>query len=95
MNLHGSLPEAALLFAETPSRIVLSSVDSNVAQILGLASEQHVAATMIGRTGGERLVINVNGERVIDRVLAEVEDAWRGVLPKMLEVASLVAAEEK
>jgi hypothetical protein len=36
----------------------------------------------------------VNGETVVDRPVAEVEAAWRDVLPKMLEVSSLIAAEE-
>jgi len=92
VNLEGHLSAAALLFAETPSRIVLSAVQSNVAQILNLAREHAVAATVIGRTKGERLKIDVNGERVIDRRVAEVESAWRGVLPGMLEISSFGAA---
>jgi len=92
VNLEGDLPAAALLFAETPSRIVLSAVQSNVAQILNLAREHVVAATVIGRTKRERLKIDVNGERVIDRRAAEVESAWRGVLPGMLEISSFDAA---
>jgi phosphoribosylformylglycinamidine synthase II len=95
VNLEGDLPAAALLLAETPSRIVLSAVQSNVAQILKLAREHMVAATVIGRTTGERLKIEVNGERVIDRRVAEVEFIWRGVLPKTLEISSLVEAEEQ
>ncbi|MEK6325010.1 MAG: phosphoribosylformylglycinamidine synthase subunit PurL [Acidobacteriota bacterium] len=95
VDLKGELSAAALLFAETPSRIVLSAVGGNLDQILALAREHDVAAAVIGRTGGDRLVINVNGERAIDRRVAEVESAWRNVLPRMLETASLVAAEEK
>jgi len=95
VRLEGDLSAAALLFAETPSRIVLSAVQGNVAQILKLAREHVVAATVIGRTTGERLSIDLNGERVIDRRVAEVESAWRGVLPGMLEISSFGAAEEK
>jgi phosphoribosylformylglycinamidine synthase len=95
VNLEGELSAAALLFAETPSRIVLSAADGNVDRILNLAAEHGVTASVIGRTGNERLIINVKGERVIDRSVAEVESAWRDVLPKMLEIPSLVAAEEK
>jgi hypothetical protein len=53
-----------------------------------------VTAALIGHTGGERLVVKVNGERVINRRVAEVEAAWRNVLPRALEVSSLLAAEE-
>jgi phosphoribosylformylglycinamidine synthase subunit PurL len=95
VDLKGGLSAAALLFSETPSRIVLSAVAGNLAQILELAGEHNIAAVVIGRTGGERLVIDVNGERAVDRSVAEVESAWRAVLPAMLETASIVAAEEK
>ncbi|MEK6286379.1 MAG: phosphoribosylformylglycinamidine synthase subunit PurL [Acidobacteriota bacterium] len=95
VDLEGELSAAALLFAETPSRIVLSAAQSNVDQIVRLAREHDVAAAVIGRTGGERLVIDVNGERAVDRRVAEVESAWRTVLPRMLEIQSLVAPEKR
>src|ERR1041384_135704 len=95
VNLEGALAPAVVLFSETPSRILLSAADGNFNQIIQLAREQDVAASVIGRTTGDRLVIGVNGERAIDRPVAEVEFAWRNVLPKLLEIPSLVAAEEK
>jgi phosphoribosylformylglycinamidine synthase len=94
VNLEGDLSAAALMFAETPSRIILSVAGTNVDQVLELARDHEVAAAVIGRTGGERLVIKVNGQEVVTRRVAEAEAAWRGVLPQMLEVASLLAAEE-
>ena len=94
VNLEGDLSQAALLFAETPSRIVLSALDAHVEAILEIAGEQKIAAAVIGRTGGERLRLAVNGETVIDRPVAEIESAWRDILPKALEVPSLIAAEE-
>ncbi|HKQ07984.1 MAG TPA: phosphoribosylformylglycinamidine synthase subunit PurL [Blastocatellia bacterium] len=94
VNLEGELSQAALLFAETPSRIVLSAPDTNVEAILEIAGEQQIAAAVIGRTGGERLRLAVNGETVINRPVAEIEAAWRDILPEALEVPSLIAAEE-
>jgi phosphoribosylformylglycinamidine synthase II len=95
IRLEGELSAAALLFSETPSRIVVSAIDQNVGAILELARQHDVAASVIGRTKGDRLRIDVNGECIIDRRVAEVESAWRSVLPQMLEIPSLVAAEEK
>ncbi len=95
VNLEGGLSQAALLFAETPSRIVLSVTDDNAARILELAQEQNIEAQIIGRTGGTSLQIAVNGETIINRSVAEVEEAWRGVLPQALEEASMVAAEQR
>ncbi|MFL6276768.1 MAG: phosphoribosylformylglycinamidine synthase subunit PurL [Blastocatellia bacterium] len=94
VNLEGKLSQAALLFAETPSRIVLSAPDANVEAILEIAGAHQIAAAVIGRTGGERLRLAVNGETVIDRPVAEIESAWRDILPQALEVPSLLAAEE-
>ena len=95
VDLGGGLSQAALLFAETPSRMLLSAVDGKVDQVLKAASEANVRAAVIGMTGGDRLRISVNGEPVIDRTVTDVEYQWRNALPAMLEVASLIAAEEK
>jgi phosphoribosylformylglycinamidine synthase II len=94
VNLEGNHSQAALLFAETPSRIVLSVLPNNAARLLEMARGHNVAAAVIGRTGGDRLVVNVNGETIINRPVAEVESAWREMLPQRLEVSSLLAAEE-
>ncbi|HET8677343.1 MAG TPA: phosphoribosylformylglycinamidine synthase subunit PurL [Blastocatellia bacterium] len=95
VDLRGDLSQAALLFGETPSRILLSADDSKVDQVLKAATEANVRAAVIGRTGGDRMRISVNGESVIDRTVTDVEYQWRNALPAMLEVASLIAAEEK
>ena len=93
VELAGDLSAAALLFSESPSRIVLSAVQSKVDQIIALAEEHDVPATVIGSTGGERLVIEVNGGCVIDRSIAEVESAWRSTLPQILDASLATAAE--
>ncbi len=95
VNLEGELSQAALLFAETPSRIVLSAAPANVDRILAIAGEQKVSATVIGHTGGKALKISLNGDLVINRPVAEIEALWRGVLPQSLEAASMIAAEQR
>jgi phosphoribosylformylglycinamidine synthase subunit PurL len=95
VNLEGELSQAALLFAETPSRIVLSAADENLEKIFEIAAEQNITAAVIGRTGGGSLKIAVNGETVINRTVQDVEKHWRKVLPLMLEQASMIAAEQR
>ena len=95
IDLEGELSAAALLFAETPSRIILSAAAGNVAQIQEIARESDVPVTVIGKTGGDQLKIAVNGAPVIHLPVAAVESAWRGVLPSTLEISSLVAAEQE
>jgi phosphoribosylformylglycinamidine synthase len=94
VDLAGEPSGAALLFSETPSRVVISAGDDNLDRVLEIAREHRVPAAVIGRTGGQNLAIKVNGEAVIDRPVSTLETAWRGVLPRALEVASLLSAEE-
>ena len=93
VNLAGDLSGAALLFSESPSRILASAIQGNVNQIITLAEERGVRAAVVGTTGGDRFVIGVNEEIVIDRAVGEVESAWRNAMPRMLEVASVAAIE--
>jgi len=93
-NIEGSLSPEALLFAETPSRIVVTATDVKGPRILEIAAEHNVPASVIGRTGGDRIMLSVKGEPVISRSLGEIERAWRGALPRVLEVPSLLTAEE-
>jgi phosphoribosylformylglycinamidine synthase len=94
VEIEGELSGAALLFSETPSRIVVSATDENVERILEIARESRVGAAVIGRTGGEDFIIKANKETIINRPISEIESRWRNVLPEALEVASLVSAEE-
>jgi phosphoribosylformylglycinamidine synthase II len=94
VNLEGQLSKAALMFAETPSRVIMSAEPENVEAVLRIARDKMVPASVIGSTGGDRLVVKVNGERVVDRTVSQVESAWRKTLPAMLEVSSLIGAEE-
>jgi len=85
VNLEGAISDAALLFAESPSRIVVSATDENVESILEIARDMKVPAAVIGRTVSDQFEIRVNDEIVINRTVSEVEALWRGAIPKMLE----------
>lgn len=85
INIEGDLSAAALLFAESPSRIIMSVTNENAKSIIDIARDMNVSASVIGRTGGDRLEISVNGETILNRAVAEIEAAWRGSIPQMLE----------
>jgi phosphoribosylformylglycinamidine synthase II len=93
-NIEGELSIPALLFSETPSRVVVTVADATLPRVMEIATERGVPVSVLGRTGGDRLAISVNGEPVVNRSIAEVERAWRGALPRVLEVPSLLTAEE-
>ena len=94
VDLSGDLSNAAQLFSESPSRILLSVQEKDVEAVEGIALEFGVPISKIGRTGGDELSIRNNGTLVVSIRIEEIEKAWRESLPKMLEVASLVTAGE-
>jgi phosphoribosylformylglycinamidine synthase II len=94
VDLEGNLSPAALLFAETPSRIVISAPQHYIERIIEIAAGHRAPLSVIGRTGGARIEITVRGKPVIDRPVTEAERAWREALPSMLEIPGILASEE-
>mgnify|MGYP005846368425 CR=1 FL=1 len=70
----------AALFGETQSRIVVTLAPTDYQALADLASGLAVPLTRLGEVGGGRLQI---GEW-IDLAVAELEDAWRNALPRLL-----------
>ncbi len=54
----------------------MSVAPNRVDELLALASRKRVPATAIGRVGGDRIRISIDGRRVIDEPLAEAEQIW-------------------
>jgi phosphoribosylformylglycinamidine synthase subunit PurL len=94
VDLEGSLSAATLLFAESPSRIVLSAREHYLERIKEIAAEHKAPMGVIGRTGGDRIEMLVRGKPVVDRPIDEVERAWRAPLGSMLEITGVLASEE-
>ena len=70
----GETPAAAL-FGEAPSRVVVSVAPGDVAEIERLATARGVPARRLGVTGGQRLVLERGGARLVEVELAAVRDA--------------------
>jgi phosphoribosylformylglycinamidine synthase len=68
------------LFGETASRAVVSIRREHVGRVLALAAELGVPAARIGRTGGSRIRIAVDGVRAIDNSVEEAERLWTDAL---------------
>ena len=73
------------LFGEAPSRVVVSVPPEAREQLRARAHALSVPATVIGRTGGERLTISVAGEVVAAVGLDEAEQAWANGLTRHFE----------
>jgi phosphoribosylformylglycinamidine synthase len=88
----GTLPVATYLFAESPSRIIIS-FDSEVGdRVHEIAEELNCPITWLGTVGGDRLYVKVNGLEEIDAAVGELEGVWRGALPASLRAETLAAA---
>jgi len=67
---------AGTLFGETASRVVASVAESETAELLSRAGDAGVPARVVGRTGGGRFRLSVDGASAIDCSLAEIEHVW-------------------
>ena len=72
----GAFGDIATLFGESASRVVVSVAANRTAELVALAAAAGVPATAIGRVGGDRIRISVEGRRLIDEPLREAERIW-------------------
>jgi phosphoribosylformylglycinamidine synthase len=64
------------LFSESASRVVISTSPEDLEALMQKAAAAGVPATVIGRTGGPRIAIDVGAERAIDLSVEEAETIW-------------------
>ncbi|MCX6345636.1 MAG: phosphoribosylformylglycinamidine synthase subunit PurL [Armatimonadetes bacterium] len=68
---------AAALFAETQSRIVVSLPDDGLGALKAIADELMVNCTELGKVGGSKLSVIINDVEVISLDVDELEAGWR------------------
>jgi phosphoribosylformylglycinamidine synthase len=68
------------LFAESPSRVVVSVPQANLRELHRRHTEAGIEGTMLGQAGGDRLVV----EGVVDIALDDAVSAWRDRIPTAL-----------
>ena len=74
------LNDAAALFGESASRVVVSVAADNVTRVLEQAAAAGVPARVIGQTGGNRLRIATGGRMTIDMSIDDAERAWSAAI---------------
>ncbi len=72
----GAFKEAATLFGESASRVVVSVAEELVEQVKHEAALAGVPARVIGRTGGAEIRIDVAGEPAVRMATAAAELVW-------------------
>jgi phosphoribosylformylglycinamidine synthase len=83
----------ALLFGESPSRIIISLKPEHVSEVKNIAQQAGVACAVIGEAGGDELSVACDGEPLIDAAVASLEETWRGALSSHLDRPSQMAAD--
>ena len=68
--------DAAALFGESASRVIVSVDAGRTAELQALAKDAGVPAEVVGRVGGDRIRIAVAGRVVLDELVADVEPLW-------------------
>ncbi len=81
----GPLGVEATLFGESASRVIVSVRDNHVDDLLAQAQKDGVPAQLIGRTGGGRVGIRIDGRNTIDVEVSEAARAWESGLARYFE----------
>ncbi len=72
----------ATLFGESASRVVVTTASAELDELLAAAQAAGVPATVIGTTGGGRIVVRIDGKTVVDVPVADAERAWTTALER-------------
>jgi phosphoribosylformylglycinamidine synthase len=81
--LSGELSSEALLFSESPSRIVVSFASQNLDSVMTTIG--NCPFNIIGKVGGGNLDISIDGVEAVSSPVAELESAWRTSLQNSLQ----------
>jgi phosphoribosylformylglycinamidine synthase len=91
VDLTGTLDTTALLFSESPSRIIITFDREAVAAIRQIAESNNAPLAILGNIGGTELKISVDGTQVLTAPVADLESTWRNALSNSLKAEALVA----
>jgi phosphoribosylformylglycinamidine synthase len=76
----------ATLYGESASRVIVSAPAERLEELLSLARELGVPASVVGVTGGSRITIKVDGAIVVDVERAAAEDAWATAIEERMSI---------
>jgi phosphoribosylformylglycinamidine synthase len=75
-----------ILFGESPTRVVISFSEENWRRIEELAKKWNLDFLVIGRVGGDRLVMRKGEKEIINIQLTEGERIWRKSIEEKMKV---------
>ena len=84
IELSDNIRADSLLFGETQSRIIITAASDKVAEIERIGEITDTPIKVIGRVGGERLIIRRKSDVLIDLPVRDIADTWRKAIPRYL-----------
>jgi phosphoribosylformylglycinamidine synthase len=75
----------ALIFGESPSRIILSVKPEHARRVKEISHQAGAICSVIGEVGGDQLTITCNGQTLIESAIESLESAWRDALASHLD----------
>jgi phosphoribosylformylglycinamidine synthase subunit PurL len=83
--------DISTLFNESASRVVASSDPQAAERLVQLAEKRSVPARVIGRVGGDRIRIGIDGRGVIDEPVVGAERTWADTIGAYFESQRAIA----
>ena len=84
IDLNEKMRIDALLFGETQSRIIITASPAKIDSLKNVLEGYKIPYTLIGKVGGERLIINNNSSKLIDISIDNLNNAWHDSIKNMM-----------
>ncbi len=85
ISLLANCAPAAALFNEAQSRIVVSLTAKSLGKLRELVDAHRVECSILGRTGGEKLLISVNDVEIVNLEVSQIEATWRNSISSLMK----------
>ncbi len=86
-----ALRDIATAFGESASRVVVSTPQDRVDELVASATASGITAAVIGRVGGDRVRIAIESHVAIDESLVHAEHIWATAIENRLERKQAIA----
>jgi len=80
INIDSTIRNDALLFSESQSRILISFLAKDRLAIEEMAETMKVPFAVMGKVGGDSLVVNINGKEFVREDISCLKQLWSGAL---------------
>jgi phosphoribosylformylglycinamidine synthase len=85
ITLDGDAAAEYALFEESPSRIVISTPENHLAEVLSVAAEYGVSSRAVGKTIPAHFIVRRNGRVIISSEVSRLRAEWSTALERLLQ----------